>query len=150
MIRKLLSNKPILATAFLAAVIVLIGITTAAQAQAPFAQCQFQMSAAGVSNTSQTGYCPVDPQRMTQGAGVAILVNFSSGASATATVQISGDVPMNVSGGGLWNNHDTLINLTASANGNLQYPVTGIRLNVTAYASGTITVTVVQPALPKN
>ena len=127
-----------------------IALAAPAYAQAPFSVCQIQMTAAGVSNITPNGICNIDPQKMTYGEGTSLLLNFSSGASATATVQISGDVPVNTTGGGIWNNHDTLVNETSSANGNLQYPVTAVRLNVTAYSSGTITLTVVQPALPKS
>lgn len=120
-----------------------------AKAQAPFSQCQVVVNQAGVSNTSPSGVCNIDPNRMTNGAGASILLTFSSGANATASVQVTGDVPVNVAGAGNWNNHDTLVNETGSANGNLQYPVTAVRLNVTAYVSGTITMTVLQPAFPR-
>ncbi|HET9318425.1 MAG TPA: hypothetical protein VFO27_01575 [Bryobacteraceae bacterium] len=50
---------------------------------------------------------------------------------ATASVEISGD-------GTHWNPHDSLVNLTASANGNIAYPVLWVRLNVTSYTSGVI------------
>jgi hypothetical protein len=70
-------------------------------------------------------------------AGVGLLVTFSSGASATASVEVSGD-------GTHWNPHDTLHAITASANGNLQYPVLWVRLNVTGLVSGTVTLSVIQ------
>jgi len=70
-------------------------------------------------------------------AGVGLLVTFSSGASATATVEISGD-------GVNWNAHDTLTGITTSHNGNLQYPVLWVRLHVTVWASGTVTLQVIQ------
>jgi hypothetical protein len=71
-------------------------------------------------------------------AGVGLLVTFSSGASATASVEVSGD------GVNFWNPHDTLVGITASANGNLAYPVLYVRLHLTAYASGTVTLQVIQ------
>jgi hypothetical protein len=126
------------------------GMGSPPKAQTLFSQCQIVMTAAGVSNISNAGYCPVDPQRMAQGAGVGLLLNFSAGASATVSVQLTGDNPINTTGGGIWNNHDTLVNETASANGNIAYAVTGIRLNVTSYSSGTITLTVIQPSLPHS
>lgn len=138
----------LMAALFAVATLVAVSVTT--KAQAPFYSCSVVMTAAGVSNTGGAGYCPIDPQRMTNGAGVSLLLNFSSGAVATVTVQLTGDVPVNTAGGGIWNNHDTLVSETASANGNLQYPVTGVRLNVTSYTSGTVTLTVIQPALPKS
>lgn len=127
-----------------------IGLTSSPEAQTLFSQCQIVMTTAGVSNITNAGYCPIDPQRMANGAGVGLLLNFSSGASATVTVQLTGDNPVNTTGGGIWNNHDTLVNETASANGNIQFAVTGVRLNVTAYSSGTITLTVIQPSLPHS
>lgn len=89
----------------------------------------------------------------------AVLVNFSSGASGTANVQVTGDGLCGASGdptltcpsGSLtptgtqnWNNHDTLVSLVNSANGNIQFPVTGVRLNMMALSSGTVTVDVVE------
>ena len=136
-----------------AALSALVLASPATEAQAPFTQCQIIATAAGVNNSTVNGsggVCNIDPQRMTNGAGVALLLNFSSGAVATATVQVTGDVPVNTSGGGLWNSHDTLVAETASANGNIQFAVTAVRLNVTAYTSGTVTLTVIQPAIPKN
>lgn len=127
-----------------------IALALPAWAQAPFTTCQITATAAGVTNITPSGICNIDPQKMTYGEGTSLLLNFSAGASATVSVQVTGDVPVNTTGGGIWNNHDTLVNETASANGNIQYPVTAVRLNVTAYTSGTITLTVVQPALPKS
>lgn len=123
---------------------------SAAHAQVPFYQCQIIWNQNGVSNTSPTGVCSIDPNRMMNGAGVGILLTISSGASLTATVQVTGDLPINIAGGGNWNNHDTLVNEISSANGNLQFPVTGLRLNVTNYVSGTVTMTVIQPSIPKG
>ena len=69
-------------------------------------------------------------------------LTFSAGASLTATVQVTADpVP---SAGGNWNNHDVLVNQVASANSNIAYPVTGIRLVVTNYSSGFVNLGVAQ------
>ena len=127
-----------------------LGMVSPTDAQVQFSQCQIIATAAGVSNTSNSGVCFIDPQRMANGAGVGLLLNYSSGASATVSVQLTGDNPVNTTGGGLWNNHDTLVSQTGSANGNIQYAVTGVRLNVSVYGSGTITLTVIQPALPHS
>ena len=60
----------------------------------------------------------------------------SSGASLTYTVQITGDQqPSDV---GYWNDHESFSSLTDSANGNVAYPITGYRLVVTNYVSGTV------------
>lgn len=71
-----------------------------------------------------------------------IVCTVSSGASLTYTVQITADqVP---SANGNWNSHDTLSSQTASANGNVAFPITGIRLNVSSYSSGSVTMGVAQ------
>lgn len=67
---------------------------------------------------------------------VGLIVTVSPGASLTYTVEVTADqVP---SSSGNWNSHDVLAAQTASANGNIAYPVTAIRLNVTAYSSGSV------------
>lgn len=71
-----------------------------------------------------------------------IICTVSGGASLTYTVQITGDqVPSST---GNWNNHDNLTAQTASANGNVAFPITGIRLNVTNYVSGSVNMGIVQ------
>lgn len=131
--------------------LVAILATHAADAQSPnFYQCQFNWNQNGVSNTSPATICQLDPNRMVNGAGAAVLLTLSAGASMTATVQITGDIPINLAGAGNWNNHDTLVTETTSANGNIQYPVTGIRLNVVNYVSGTATLTVIMPGIPRS
>ncbi len=132
------------------ALIAILAVHTA-DAQSPsFYQCQFTWSQNGVSNTSPATICQLDPNRMINGAGAAVLLNLSAGASMTATVQITGDIPINLAGAGNWNAHDTLVTETISANGNIQYPVTGIRLNVSNYVSGTATLTVIMPGIPRS
>ncbi len=66
-----------------------------------------------------------------------LIATVSSGASLTYTVQVTADQQPSSSGN--WNSHDVLTGLTASTNSNIAYPVTGIRLNVTNYVSGSIT-----------
>ena len=119
----------------------------AAQAQAPFYQCQFSAAAAGVSNGTAAGVCQIDPQRSKDWSAVGLLLNFTSGASATASVEITGDVPVNITGGGNWIAESNLGSKTASAYDLPTIPITGVRLNVTPYVSGTLTLTVVQPAI---
>jgi hypothetical protein len=76
--------------------------------------------------------------------GMSLLVNFSSGASATATVQVSNDPnanpqnPIATQNLARWNNHDTLNNLTGSKNSSVVFPVYAVRLQVSGYSSGTI------------
>lgn len=62
--------------------------------------------------------------------GVGILVTIPPGTTANYTVQVSGDNNLVPATGTFanWNNHDVLVNQTASANSNLEFPCTGIRL----------------------
>lgn len=71
-----------------------------------------------------------------------LICTVSGGASLTYSVQVTGDqVP---SSGGNWNNHEIITGQTASINSNIAYPVTAVRLNVTAYSSGRVTLAVVK------
>jgi hypothetical protein len=65
-----------------------------------------------------------------------LIATVSSGASLTYTVQVTADQKPTSTGN--WNSHDVLVNQTGSANSNIAYPVTGIRLNVTNYVSGSV------------
>ena len=70
---------------------------------------------------------------------VSLLVNVSSGATLSGgAVEIAGSVS------GPWNNHDTLVNLTASANGNLSYPMPFVRICANSLSGGTVTLTAIQ------
>lgn len=46
-----------------------------------------------------------------------------------------------------WYDHATLVNKTASSDGNYAYPVVAIRLNVTAYTSGSAVMTVLSAGI---
>jgi hypothetical protein len=72
---------------------------------------------------------------------IGALVYVSDGASLTASVQITGD--QNPSANGNW--LDACPNITGSAGCNIDSPITAMRLNVSNYVSGTVTMTVVQP-----
>ena len=75
-----------------------------------------------------------------QAAGISLLVNLTSGASLTAGVQVSNDpLAYTNPSTALWNFHDTLQNLTASKNSSIIYPVYALRLNCSAWTSGTVT-----------
>lgn len=71
-----------------------------------------------------------------------LYVTLSPGASLNYTVQVSGDDPSKPIVN--WNNHDTLVNLTASANGNIAYPVGAVRLVVNSYTSGSVNLGIAQ------
>lgn len=63
--------------------------------------------------------------------GVGLLVTLQDGVTATYEVQVCGDDPS--VGLENWNTHDVLANMTASANSNIAYPVTAVRLVVLSY-----------------
>jgi hypothetical protein len=65
-----------------------------------------------------------------------LVCTVSSGATLTYSVQVTADQIPSASGN--WNNHDVLVNQTASANSNIAYPVTGLRLNVASYTNGSV------------
>jgi hypothetical protein len=71
-----------------------------------------------------------------------MILNLSDDWSGFATVQVSADPAP--SDGGWWNNDDTLVNITTSQNGNVLYPLTGIRLSISDYISGTATLMISQ------
>lgn len=135
---------------FTAAAALALGLgSLAANAQAPFYQCQITASAAGTTNSSANGVCQLDPQRMKNWSATGLILTYTSPGNMTASVEITGDVPVNISGGGNWIAETNLGSLTAGKYDLLSIPVTGIRLNVTPYVQGTITLNVVQPAINK-
>ncbi len=95
-----------------------------------------------VSSHAASPTVPMNLKRYKQGAGLILTIT----GTLTASVQVTGDdvqASTYVSANGHWNEHDTLTALTASANGNLGFPVTAVRLNVSAWTSGTATLSVV-------
>jgi hypothetical protein len=71
-----------------------------------------------------------------------LICTVSSGATLTYAVQISNDPPTQAITN--WNAHDTLTALNASANGNIAFPVTAIRLTVSGWSSGSVNLGVSQ------
>jgi len=78
---------------------------------------------------------------------VGIGCDISAGGSLTYTVQhtyddvfAAGFNPANAT----WYSNSNLTNITTDKDSNYAYPVTGVRLNVTAWTSGSITMTVIQ------
>lgn len=69
---------------------------------------------------------------------VGLLVNVPSGCTFSGKVQVGG------SADGPWNDHDTLTGLTASANGNIDFPIGAVRLSASDCRNGTVTLTVIQ------
>ena len=96
-----------------------------------------------VKLSAQGNSAPIDvspPQNMMWQAAPAyalgLICTVSNGASLTYSVQVTADqIP---SANGNWNDHDVLTGKTTSANSNIAYPVSGVRLVVTAYTSGSV------------
>ena len=71
-----------------------------------------------------------------------LVCTVSAGASLTYSVQVTADqIPK---AGGFWNDHDIIVGQTGSINSNIAFPITGIRLNVTSYSSGSVNLGVAQ------
>src|SRR5689334_10926446 len=75
---------------------------------------------------------------LTHNSKIGLLVNVPPGCIFSGKVQVGG------SGSGPWNDHDTLVNLTASANGNIDFPVGAVKLSASDCRNGTVTLTVIQ------
>lgn len=102
-----------------------------------------------VSSQTTSAVIPLDTYQDPFNVGVG--VKLSAGASLTYTVQHTFD---NVQAKDFdpstatWYSNSSLVTKTASADGNYAFPVTAIRLNVTIWASGTATMTVIQAGMP--
>ena len=75
--------------------------------------------------------------------GVGLILTFQPGAFGTVNAQVSGDDPQQAGGISNWNLHDVLQALTTSANSNLAYPVTAMRLQSGGF-TGTAVLSIVQ------
>lgn len=87
---------------------------------------------------------PLKAEAWTGALGISALVNFSGSpggaAIGTAKVQISNDPNVDKNPAiARWNDHDILVGLTADKNSSIVYPVAYVRLNITQYTSGTVT-----------
>jgi len=74
-------------------------------------------------------------------------VKLSSGASLTYTVEHTFDDvqdPAFSPATAVWYSNATVVSQTTNKDGNYAFPVTAIRLNVTAWTSGTATLTSIQ------
>lgn len=82
---------------------------------------------------------------------VGVGVTLSAGASLTYTVEHTFDDVFAADfnpATATWFPHASLATKTTSSDGNYAYPVMAVRLNVTAYTSGTATMTVIQAGMP--
>ncbi len=110
-----------------------------------------------ISSSGTSEIIPINLKRFKFGVG--LLVTFSSGASGTVSVEVTGDAVNSGPGGAIvgnttgaassigpthWNQHDVLKDLTESANSSLAYPCTAVRLNAVNIEDGTVTLAVVE------
>lgn len=101
-----------------------------------------------VSSATNSPVVPLDHYKTPF--NVSIGCGLSAGASLTYTVQYTYDNVLDPAfnpANATWYNHATLASKTATSDGNIAYPVTGIRLNVSVYVSGTVTMAVVQAGI---
>jgi hypothetical protein len=80
---------------------------------------------------------------------VGLFAEISSGANLTYTIQYTYDQPedayaTNFATDADWRSVDGLTALTADGVSNIFYPVTAVRINVTAYTGGSVQLTVTQ------
>lgn len=102
-----------------------------------------------VSSATASSPVPVNPQAQVFNIGMGCVI--SAGGSLTYTVQHTFDDiwdPAYNPATGNWFNHSVLVNKTSNADSTYTSPVTAIRVNVTVYASGSVTVTLLQSAGP--
>ena len=91
------------------------------------------------------GVCPITPNA--QGVPPAILLKVSTGAVLTYNVEVTGDAiqtPGYVPNNGLWIPFPGFVGLTATQAGSLGALVTGVRLNLPTWTSGTVIMQIVQ------
>lgn len=101
----------------------------------------------GPAGTGVSAPVVLDQYLNPQEAGLA--VEFSAGASATAKVQYSLDDPFasyatDYNTNAVWYDHATITGKTANFTANLGVVARAVRLNNTVWASGTVSLTVVQ------
>lgn len=94
-----------------------------------------------VSSQAASNPVPLDWKRTPFAIG--FCVELSGGATLTYTVQHTFD-DINNGETAVWFDHSSVTGKTANADGNYAFPVTAIRLNVTAYTSGTATLKALQ------
>ena len=101
-----------------------------------------------VSSATTSQVVPLDQYISPE--NVTIAVTLSAGANLTYKVQYTFDdvfAPAFSPATATWFDHATITGKTASFDGNFAFPVTGVRLNVTPYTSGTATMNVLQAGL---
>jgi hypothetical protein len=100
------------------------------------------LAANGTSAPVAVLFRPLTMSRAPPCYSLGLILTFSAGAELMASVQVTAD--QFPSANGNWNNHDILAGITSSENSNIAYPVTGVRLVVSGYSSGSVNLGVAQ------
>lgn len=106
------------------------------------------MGAYGLTTMGANGNSPIVPIHFTPYFTssppwtLGIVVTISKGGSMTYSVQITCDP--HPSSEGNWNNYESLSNLTSSTNGSISFPVSGLRLVISNWGSGTCSLGICQ------
>jgi hypothetical protein len=101
-----------------------------------------------VGSATTSNVIPLDNYSPTFNIGIGCAL--SAGASLTYKLQYTYDDVQAAAfspATAVWFDHATLVSKTTSSDGNIVVPVTAVRLNVTPYTSGTVTMTVIQAGL---
>ena len=102
-----------------------------------------------VGSATTSGVIPLDNYRTPFNVGIGCAL--SAGASLTYKVEYTyDDVQASTfnPATATWFDHATLAAKTTSADGNIVVPVSAVRLNVTAYTAGSVTMTLIQAGMP--
>lgn len=96
--------------------------------------------------SSATTGSPLGIDYHENGFGVGFGCVISAGAVLTYKIQHTFDpiFSPDYTGTATWFDHSTVTGKTANQDGNYAFPIMAMRLNVTAYTSGNVTVTVLQ------
>lgn len=104
-----------------------------------------------VTVSSQAASAPIPLDHYQGPFNVGIGVAVSAGATLTYSVQHTFD-DVNAAGfdpsTAVWYTNSALGAKNTTLDGNYAFPVTAVRLNVTAYTSGSVTMTLVQAGMP--
>lgn len=107
------------------------------------------VSLSGVGNSAPIlignnfyGYGQIDKDQARPITSLGLICTLSAGGNLTYSVQVSNDIPTQPIVN--WNNHDVIVGQIISANSNILYPVTAVRLVVTAYSGGSVNLGVAQ------
>lgn len=95
-----------------------------------------------VSSQAASATIPVNWRQKPFSIGLGCVV--SGGGTLTYKVQHTFDDIQDSTVTPTWFDHETITGKTASDDGNYAFPVRAVRLNVTAYTNGSVTMTVIQ------